>query len=199
MEYFFGIGNGIGIFAFFHPLVKIYYLQNREFSRFFLPILSSLLMAILSSSIRLIYQNFPFSISRSISSDGGSGLLTPAGIGARRASTPDPTQNLRSLLAKQKKFLESLKEEKVFSFLSAVAQLCHMDTNLANGTWIQLFPRLWKILTEKQQNVLASELTPFITSGAHVVPEGLPAVCHWDLCGGHCSLPTADPDKACGL
>ncbi|XP_015785730.1 transformation/transcription domain-associated protein [Tetranychus urticae] len=98
---------------------------------------------------------------------GGSNLL-----GTRRPSTPsDPTQHLRVLISKQNKFLNSLKETRTLNFLMAVAQLCHMDTNLAYHTWIQLFPRLWKILSERQQNLLTAELIPFICSGSHIIQK----------------------------
>lgn len=65
------------------------------------------------------------------------------GIGANRAA----------LLTKLMKFQESLKDLKTISFLKATSQLCHMDISLAQHLWIQLFPRLWKILSDKQQNV----------------------------------------------
>lgn len=53
----------------------------------------------------------------------------------------------------QSKFMESVKEVTTWQFLSAVSQLCHMDTNLAEWVWLQFFPRIWKILSEKQQQV----------------------------------------------
>ena len=37
--------------------------------------------------------------------------------------------------------------------LSAFVQLCHISTTLAEKTWVQLFPRLWKILSDRQQHV----------------------------------------------
>lgn len=61
--------------------------------------------------------------------------------------------NRMGLLTKVMKFQESLRELKTITFLTATAQLCHMDTTLAQHLWIQLFPRLWKILTDKQQTV----------------------------------------------
>lgn len=39
------------------------------------------------------------------------------------------------------------------ALLSAFVQLCHISTNLAEKTWVQLFPRLWKILSDRQQHV----------------------------------------------
>lgn len=99
----------------------------------------------------------------------GSGSLLCSG---RRPSTPsDPAQHLRVVLSRQNKFLESLKETRTLGFLMAVSQLCHMDTNLAYHTFIQLFPRLWGILNERQQHLLSSELIPFIASGSHVIQK----------------------------
>lgn len=39
------------------------------------------------------------------------------------------------------------------ALLSAFVQLCHISTTLAEKTWVQLFPRLWKILSDRQQHV----------------------------------------------
>ncbi|RWS15188.1 transformation/transcription domain-associated protein-like protein [Dinothrombium tinctorium] len=105
---------------------------------------------------------------RSASIDGSNIYL---GNGRRPSTPSDPTQQLRILLTKQNKFLDSLRETKTIHFLMAVSQLCHMDTNLAHQMWINLFPRLWKILSDRQQNSLASEIVPFICSGSHVIQK----------------------------
>lgn len=39
------------------------------------------------------------------------------------------------------------------ALLGAFVQLCHISTTLAEKTWVQLFPRLWKILSDRQQHV----------------------------------------------
>lgn len=52
--------------------------------------------------------------------------------------------------------MEGVKEVCTTQFLSAVAELCHMDTSLAEWVWLQLFPRIWKVLSEKQQQVVLS-------------------------------------------
>lgn len=39
------------------------------------------------------------------------------------------------------------------ALLNALVQLCHISTPLAERTWVQLFPRLWKILSDRQQHV----------------------------------------------
>lgn len=49
--------------------------------------------------------------------------------------------------------MEGVKEVCNSQFLSAVSELCHMDTSLAEWVWLQFFPRIWKILSEKQQQV----------------------------------------------
>ncbi|GIY24528.1 hypothetical protein CEXT_37291 [Caerostris extrusa] len=87
-------------------------------------------------------------------------------------STPsqssDAKQTVQALISKQLKFYESLSQMKTIHFLDATAQLCHLDTALAQYLWIQLFPRLWKIFTEKQQTALSNEIVAFVTSGIHV-------------------------------
>lgn len=67
------------------------------------------------------------------------------------------------------KFLDSLREVKTGALLSAFVQLCHISTPLAEKTWIQLFSRLWKILSDRQQHALAGEISPFLCSGSHQV------------------------------
>ncbi|XP_042208854.1 transformation/transcription domain-associated protein-like, partial [Homarus americanus] len=69
------------------------------------------------------------------------------------------------------KFMESVKEVCNSQLLSAVSELCHMDTSLAEWVWLHLFPRLWKILSEKQQQGIASEVIPFLCSGSHVIQK----------------------------
>ncbi|KFM75841.1 Transformation/transcription domain-associated protein, partial [Stegodyphus mimosarum] len=83
----------------------------------------------------------------------------------------DSKSTAQSFLTKQVKFHETLREVKTISFLNATAQLCHMDTALAQHLWIQLFPRLWKILNDKQQAALNNDMVPFISSGCHVIQK----------------------------
>ncbi|KAH3795932.1 hypothetical protein DPMN_149494 [Dreissena polymorpha] len=40
-----------------------------------------------------------------------------------------------------------------FQFLNSLSQLCHSCTDLSHITWLALFPRIWKVLSEKQQQV----------------------------------------------
>lgn len=78
-------------------------------------------------------------------------------------------RTLNQLIARQFKFLESVQEVKTIHFLNATAQLAHMDVGLAENIWLKLFPRVWRILTEKQRETLAAECIPFICSGTHLV------------------------------
>jgi transformation/transcription domain-associated protein len=48
----------------------------------------------------------------------------------------------RQLIGRQYKFLESVRDYKTIQFLSAMAQLAHMDTGLAEHTWLQFFPQV---------------------------------------------------------
>lgn len=67
----------------------------------------------------------------------------------------DPRQQLQQLVQRQARFLESLREVRTGGFLAATAQLCHLDTALAQHLWVELLPRLWKVLSDKQQSVSA--------------------------------------------
>lgn len=78
---------------------------------------------------------------------------------------------LSSLVNRQFKFLESSQEVTASQFLVAVSQLAHMDISMAENLWIDLFPRIWKLLGDKQQQALAVEVVPFLCSGAHVVQK----------------------------
>jgi hypothetical protein len=68
---------------------------------------------------------------------------------------------LAHLIIRQSKVLESIRATRTFQFLFATAQLCHMDTALAERVWLDCFPRLWGILTEKQQSVSKAKLIFF--------------------------------------
>ncbi|XP_033222256.1 transformation/transcription domain-associated protein [Belonocnema kinseyi] len=86
-------------------------------------------------------------------------------IATRKKST------LSQLIAKQGEFLENAKKIRTEQLLIAAAQLCHMDTNLAEQVWLDTFPRLWSILDQHQQNTLIAEMVPFICSGTHVIQK----------------------------
>lgn len=105
---------------------------------------------------------------------GSGGLGSLGSVGAAGAG-----QSLQQLMMRQSRFLESVREVRTGSFLTATAQLCHLDTGLAQHLWVQLFPRLWKILSEKKQAVLAGELVPFLCSGSHVIQKD----CHPNAIG----------------
>ena len=53
------------------------------------------------------------------------------------------------------------------SFLGPMAQLCHRYSNLAHTVWIDLFPQLWNLLTEKQQQV-SNHAEPNSNDGATI-------------------------------
>ncbi|KAM5151825.1 transformation/transcription domain-associated protein [Mantella aurantiaca] len=87
----------------------------------------------------------------------------------KEQSEKDIGNQLHMLTNRHDKFLDSLREVKTGALLSAFVQLCHISTPLAEKIWIQLFPRLWKILTDRQQHALAGEISPFLCSGSHQV------------------------------
>lgn len=49
--------------------------------------------------------------------------------------------------------MKGSKELTSLQFLNSMSQLCHMDTSLAEWVWLQFFPKLWRILSERQQQV----------------------------------------------
>ena len=87
------------------------------------------------------------------------------------ATSTNNKAGLATLINRQVKFLESGREVTCSSFLEAVAQLAHMDTPLAESLWLDLFPRIWKVLGERQQQALSVEMVPFLCSGAHVIQK----------------------------
>ncbi|PSN44253.1 Transcription-associated protein 1 [Blattella germanica] len=54
--------------------------------------------------------------------------------------------DLAHLILRQCKMLESIRSTRTVQFLFATAQLCHMDTALAERVWLDMFPRVWSIL-----------------------------------------------------
>ncbi|KAK2495018.1 hypothetical protein MC885_001368, partial [Smutsia gigantea] len=82
-------------------------------------------------------------------------------------SEKDIGNQLHMLTNRHDKFLDTLRE--TGALLGAFVQLCHISTTLAEKTWVQLFPRLWKILSDRQQHALAAEVSPFLCSGSHQV------------------------------
>uniref|UniRef100_A0A3P9JR31 Transformation/transcription domain-associated protein n=1 Tax=Oryzias latipes TaxID=8090 RepID=A0A3P9JR31_ORYLA len=79
----------------------------------------------------------------------------------------DTGNQLHMLTNRHDKFLDSLRDVKTGALLNALVQLCHISTPLAERTWVQLFPRLWKILSDRQQHALSGEMSPFLCSGSH--------------------------------
>lgn len=63
------------------------------------------------------------------------------------------TETISKLITKHYEFIEVSKNVTTDQFLVAAAQLCHMDTALAEQVWLQLFPKLWNILDEQQRSV----------------------------------------------
>ncbi|MGH0116979.1 UNVERIFIED_CONTAM: hypothetical protein FKN15_024924 [Acipenser sinensis] len=79
----------------------------------------------------------------------------------------DAGNQLHMLTNRHDKFLDSLREVKTGALLNAFVQLCHISTPLAEKTWVQLLPRLWKIQSDRQQHALSGEISPFLCSGSH--------------------------------
>ncbi|XP_023247442.1 transformation/transcription domain-associated protein [Copidosoma floridanum] len=84
---------------------------------------------------------------------------------------PGKQATFAQLIANQAEFLEQCKQIRTKQLLNASAQLCHMDTGLAERVWLDLFPQLWGILDEIQQNALIKETASFVSSGTHVIQK----------------------------
>lgn len=79
-----------------------------------------------------------------------------------------PRKNLQVMVNRQVNFLEDLKKTRTGDLLRSLTQLCHMSVDLAKTTWIDMFPRIWKVLNDQQITLLGREIIPFLCSGAHV-------------------------------
>lgn len=103
--------------------------------------------------------------------------------------------NLTQMINKQIQFMKNAKKIKTEQLLLATAQLCHMDTGLAERVWLDMFPRIWSILEEPHLNAIMTEVPPFVASGAHVIQKD----CHPSALGtfleslAHCNPPVAIP------
>ena len=60
---------------------------------------------------------------------------------------------LEKLANKLNQFLTEAKRIRSRHYLLSLAQLCYLDTQLAHQTWIQLFPRIWAALSDRQRQV----------------------------------------------
>jgi hypothetical protein len=65
--------------------------------------------------------------------------------GDEQSTSARSAATLNQLIARQYKFLESVRDFKTIQFLSAMAQLAHMDTGLAEHTWLRFFPQVTEI------------------------------------------------------
>jgi len=77
-------------------------------------------------------------------------------------------KNLQIMVNRQVNFLEDLKKTRTGDLLRSLTQLCHMSVDLAKTTWINMFPRIWRVLNDQQMTLLGREIIPFLCSGAHV-------------------------------
>ena len=94
---------------------------------------------------------------------------------SRREESERPVVNrqmaLSKIINKQAEFLDANRKIRTDQLLIATAQLCHMDTQLAENVWLDIFPKLWSILDPNQQQSLDREMVPFLSSGTHVIQK----------------------------
>ena len=60
---------------------------------------------------------------------------------------------LEKLTTKLSAFLTESRTIKCTQFLLSLTHLCHVDTQLAHHMWIEVFPKVWAILTDRQRSV----------------------------------------------
>ena len=60
---------------------------------------------------------------------------------------------LEKLTTKLSTFLSDARSICSGRYLLSLIQLCHMDTQLASSTWVDLFPRLWGVLSDRHRQV----------------------------------------------
>ncbi|XP_011636974.1 transformation/transcription domain-associated protein [Pogonomyrmex barbatus] len=101
--------------------------------------------------------------------------------------------SLTQMIRKQIHFMENAKKIRTEQLLLATAQLCHLDTGLAERVWLDTFPRIWSNLEEPYLTAIMAEVPPFVASGAHVIQKD----CHPSALGtfleslAHCNPPVA--------
>nr|XP_022907724.1 transformation/transcription domain-associated protein [Onthophagus taurus] len=81
------------------------------------------------------------------------------------------SEKVLKILNEHVKFIEQCRNVTPDQFFAATAQLCHMDTGLAESVWLDLFPKLWDILDEQQRAVILQDIQGFMTSGTHIVQK----------------------------
>lgn len=64
-----------------------------------------------------------------------------------------PAGGIDTLVNDQAALLDDARKKRLGNFLECVIQLCHMDTSLAEKLWLELFPRMWSILSDRQRTV----------------------------------------------
>lgn len=118
---------------------------------------------------------------------------------SRHEESERPVANRQAALAKlisrQAEFLEASRKVRTEQLLVATAQLCHMDTQLAERVWLDVFPRLWSILDHGQQQSLDREIVPFLSSGTHIIQKDChPSALHTFVEAlSHCDPPVYIP------
>lgn len=70
---------------------------------------------------------------------------------------------LEKLASKLTGFISDARSIKTSQFVLSTAALCYLDTELSHYTWVEMFPRLWSILSERQQNVCVYVRVIFVT------------------------------------
>ena len=73
---------------------------------------------------------------------------------------------LEKLTTKLSGFLSDARNIKTSQFVLSATALCHMDTDLAYWMWVELFPKLWGALSERQRTVSGCLIPIAINQGS---------------------------------
>ena len=60
---------------------------------------------------------------------------------------------LEKLTSKLSGFLSDARNIKASQFVLSAIALCYMETDLAYWMWVELFPKLWAVLSDRQRTV----------------------------------------------
>ena len=65
---------------------------------------------------------------------------------------------LEKLSTKLSSFISEARGIKCDQLLLAIVQLCYHDTQLCYDMWVEMFPKLWATLTDRQRSVSNASL-----------------------------------------
>ena len=71
---------------------------------------------------------------------------------------------LEKLSSKLSGFISEARGIKCEQLLLSIAQLCYFDTQLSYDMWVELFPKLWSTISDRQRSVSLASATVVLKS-----------------------------------